>query len=203
MKSPLLSGKILPWMAAMALCATAALAQGAPPSPPPNGGPDGPHKAFNDADIAKMHARICLDLYAQEAGHLTVLETRLQLNDKQKSAFEKWKAVKMTAAKALADACAAMAPPPKDGAKPKAPSPVDALKSEMQHLKARVAELKAEEPALEALVGALSEEQLQAFAPPHGGPHWAGRKGPHEDPTDGPKDGHGPGDAPPPPPDRD
>ena len=182
------------WLAALALCTTAGLAQNVPP--PPEGGPvppsKPPSKDVSPSDMAKHHAQMCIGHYAQEVGALASLETELQLTDAQKPAFEKWKAVKLTAAKTQADICAARPPPPpptKDGTKPNHPSPVEALKNHEQRLKVRLNELKAEQPALEALVDVLSPEQLRLLTPPHGGPHDGGQdKGPH--------DGMGPGNGP-------
>lgn len=172
--------------AALLLCAPAALAQGAPPPGGPMGGhgPMGPGKGPDGAEMAKMHAQMCQDGYAQDVGRFATLEVRLQLTDKQKPLFERWKALKLKAAKAHAESCAAMNPPeppdPSAGTAPKAPDPVEGLKREEARLKARLADLKAEIPAFEALCASLSDEQKHALTPPPGrhGPGGPGMRGP-------------------------
>jgi hypothetical protein len=165
---------LLPLIASLCLGASAALAQDAPPPPPAgaNSSPDlqAPGKAPSKEDMEKMHARMCLDGYAMEAGRLATLEVRLQLTAKQQSAFDRWKAVKLAAAKARAADCSAMKMP--DPGKAEKPSFVEGLKAEERHLKDRLADIKAELPASEALAAVLSDEQKCALAPPHhGGPH--------------------------------
>lgn len=213
---------MLPLAAALMLCASPALAQGAPqgmpPGPPPGQpgahGPMGPE--VDQADMAKMHAQMCRDIYAREVGRLAALEVKLDLTAKQKSPFERWKQVKLKSAQARADACAAMKmpepPAAKPGEKPKAPDPVEMLKGEETHLKAKLADLKAEIPALEALAAGLSDEQKAALMMPPGGPAGGpaggpegpgmrgpgGPKGPGKHGMGGPGGPEGPG-APPPP----
>jgi len=202
MSSQMALHTLLPLIATLALCAPAALAQEATPLPMGHhAGLGGAEKGLSLEDIGKMHAHWCNALYAHEAGALTTLEVELQLSDKQKPAFDRWKAIKLATAKAHADACSAgkMPPPPdQDKAKGKAPPPVEGLKIEMQHLKDRLADIKAELPALEALAATLTDEQLHTLLP-HGGPH-AGHGGPHNGPNEGPESGlqNGPGIPPPP-----
>ncbi|MGB8602237.1 MAG: hypothetical protein WCD42_08585 [Rhizomicrobium sp.] len=185
---------------AAALIAPAALAQAAPPPAGPNTGP-GPFagKAFSKEDMQKHHAQMCSGFYAHEVGALAELEVRLQLTAKQKPLFEKWKTVKLSAAKAHSETCLSMKgpdlPPPDagKGAKPPVPSPVEGLKHEMQGLQDKLTEIKAELPALEALAASLSDDQKLALEPHHGprGP-MGGPQGPHDGPHDGGHDGpHG------------
>lgn len=155
---------------AAALIAPAALAQAAPPPAGPDGA--GPGKAISKADMEKHHAQMCNGFYAHEVGALAELEVRLQLTATQKPLFEKWKAVKLSAAKSHSDACLSMKgpdmPPPDaaKAAKPPVPSPAEGLKHEMQGLQDKLAEIKAELPALEALTASLSDDQKMALVPP-------------------------------------
>lgn len=184
-----------------ALIAPAALADTTPPPVGPNGGPGPfPGKAFSKEDMQKHHAQMCSGFYAHEVGALAELEVRLQLTAKQKALFEKWKTVKLSAAKAHSETCLSMKgpdlPPPDAGkdAKPPVPSPVEGLKHEMQGLQDKLAEIKAELPALEALAASLSDDQKLALEPHHGprGP-MGGPQGPHDGPHGGPDQGGEPG----------
>ncbi|GAA0562076.1 Spy/CpxP family protein refolding chaperone [Rhizomicrobium electricum] len=155
--------------AALLFASGSALAQ----TPPP---PDHSGKA----DMQQHFTDMCRDRQAHTAGELAMLETRLQLSDQQKPLFERWKKVKLGAAKS--SDCL----PPPDGE----PTIVDRVKHEEKMLRARLDELKAEQPALEALFASLSPEQKKAFAPPrHPGQD---RPGPMRGPGD-----HGPGTPPP------
>lgn len=153
------------------------------------------------ADLQRHFVEMCQDRLARATGEIAFLETKLGLTEQQMPLFERWKKIKLNAAK-QADCT-----PPPDGE----PSIVDRLKREEKMLRQRLDELKAEQPALEALVASLSAEQKNAFAPPHGfgpgAPHPGGpgldhRRGPGADRPHG----EGPGDdehgAPPPPPEH-
>ncbi len=168
--------RILPAATAMLFVAGTALAQ-TPPAPPPN---HPPAKAMMTDRFAEM----CRDRPARAAGEVAALETRLQLTEKQRPLFERWKKVKLAGAKS-----ADCTPPSND-----APSVLDALKHEETMLRQRLDELKAEQPALEALFASLTGEQKKAFVPPahHRGP---GRPGPMGQPG-----GHD--SLPPPPPEN-
>jgi hypothetical protein len=172
-------------LAALLLCAGAAAAEG-PPDPM--------HAAsFDKAQMQKHHARMCSDILAGASGEMAFLEVKLALSGSQKPLFERWKAVRLDAARKHAADCAATMPPDKE------PSLLDNAKQEEKMLRTRLDDLHAEMPALEALAGALSDEQKGVLAhgammgPPPGGfrgmPHKGGCGAP---PPDG---GHG---APPP-----
>jgi hypothetical protein len=126
--------------ATMALTAPAALAQQAPP-------PD------HAADFAKHHAEMCTDHYARTVGKLAELETRLALTSSQKTPFERWKDVKLNHAKAQSAKCADFKPLGPDA------SILDRRQREIDMLQRRLDTLKAETPALEALVKVLTPEQ--------------------------------------------
>ena len=194
---------VVPFFASLALCASAAMAQDAPQAPPaPAAGQMGPGPMhMSKEDMAKHHARMCIDGYAHAVGELATLEAKLALAGEQKPLFESWKKVKLASAKARADECAVMKMPEKDA------SIVEHLKLEEKMLNSRLADLRAELPALEALAGSLNDEQKHAFGHRHmhgpfggegpmGGEH--GMDGHGNGPGAGP--GPGPdGDAPPPP----
>jgi hypothetical protein len=167
--------RILSAATAMLFVAGTAMAQ-TPPAPPPD------HPSAR-AMMKDRFAEMCRDRPARTAGEVAALEVRLQLTEKQKPLFERWKKVKLAAARS-----ADCTPPSND-----APSIVDVLKHEETMLRQRLDELKAEQPALEALFASLTDEQKKAFMPP---PH---HRGPGRPDTMGPPGGHG---LPPPPPEN-
>lgn len=130
--------------AAMTLAAPAALAQQAPP-------PDRP------MDFAKHHAEMCTNHYAHAVGKLAELETRLALTSSQKTAFERWKTVKLEHAKAQSAKCADFKPLGPDA------SILEHRQHMIARLEERLAALKAETPSLEALVKVLTPEQQQVL----------------------------------------
>ncbi len=147
---------IVPFVAALALCSSAALAQDAAAPPPPDSPMMG-RMHFDKAEMEKHRAQMCSDHYARAVGKLAYLETKLALTDQQKPAFERWKDVKLTSAKAHSAACATRQWPGPDA------SIMERVKMQTKHLQDRLAELKAETPSLEALVGTLSAEQQKAL----------------------------------------
>jgi hypothetical protein len=153
-------------LTALVLSAGTALAQ-MPPAPPfEKGLPD-------KAEMQRHFAEMCHDRLAHVTGDIAFLEVKLALTDPQKPLFERWKKIKLTAAKA--GDCA----PPPEGK----PSLTDPLKHEEKMLRQRLDELKAELPALEALAASLSDGQKEAFA--RRGPHWGGNH--HGPDRNGPK----------------
>lgn len=126
--------------AAMLVAAPAALAQQTPP-------PD------RSADFAKFHAEMCTNHYAHAVGKLAELETKLALTSSQKGAFERWKDIKLKNAKAQSTKCADFTPPGRDA------SIMELRQRQIARLEERLAALKAETPALDALVKVLTPEQ--------------------------------------------
>lgn len=128
----------LPVMALLAFSTTAALAEDmAPPKP----------------DWAARHAQMCNDRYADAVGKLATLEVRLNLTSAQKSAFERWKSAKLATVKAHVAQCTDFKPLGRDAAI------MELRKEQIARAEARLSELKAETPALEALVKVLTPEQ--------------------------------------------
>jgi len=140
---------VLPILAALALTAPAALAQDAPQSPKHHG------MQMSADEMAKHHGEMCSDLYARAVGKLAALEVRLNLTAAQKQTFERWKQVKLAHAKDHAAKCADMTPPDRDA------SIIELHQHQIARLEDRLANLKAETPALEALVKILTPEQQQ------------------------------------------
>ena len=154
---------IVPFIASLALCASAAMAQDAPQAPP---APTAAHMGhgpwhMNKEDMAKHHAQRCSDRYARAVGALAYLETRLALTDRQKPLFDRWQRVKLSAARAHSDECTTMMPRDMDA------SIIDRMKMHEKKMKARLADLQAELPSLEALFASLTDEQKHALERTH------------------------------------
>jgi hypothetical protein len=154
---------VIPFIASLALCASAAMAQDAPTPP---SAPVAKHMGhgpwhMNKENWAEHHAQRCSDFYAHAVGGLAYLETRLALTDNQKPLFERWKHVKLESAKAHADECGTMMPRDMDA------SIIDRLKMHEKMMKSRLADLQAQMPSLEALVASLSDEQKHVLERTH------------------------------------
>jgi hypothetical protein len=141
---------VVPVLASLAF-AGSALAQEAPQ------GAMAHRMQLSDADMSKHHADMCSDMYAKAVGGMATLEVKLKLTTAQKPLFERWKKVRLESAKTRADKCGTMKMPDRDG------SIMDGLKRETTMLEARLAELKAETPALGALVNALDKDQQETL----------------------------------------
>jgi hypothetical protein len=138
---------IVPIVAALAFAGSAVAQDGPKTIPGPGAGP-GPNWAAH-------HANMCNNQYAGAVGRLAALEVQLKLTSAQKPAFDRWRNVKLSGAKAEADNCAGMMAPGGDR------SVVEAHKMQIAKVEARLADLKAETPALDALANALTPDQLQ------------------------------------------
>ena len=147
----------LPLLAALALGAPAALAQAAPPAPPPAGQGWG---HFSKEDMQKHMAQMCEDRYARAVGKLAYLEAKLQLTDIQKPLFERWKGELLSTVKTRTAKCG-------EPKKPLDEDIVGHLKRQEERLKTRLADLQAQMPALEALVGSLSDAQKHILIQAH------------------------------------
>ncbi|HEY2069604.1 MAG TPA: Spy/CpxP family protein refolding chaperone [Rhizomicrobium sp.] len=153
--------KLLPVAALGLLCVGAAVAQNAPP-------PD--RHAWMEAhkgDMAKFNAQMCTDMYAHHVGMVAELGARLNLNDSQRSLFERWKTVSLDGAKAREAACQSHTPGNMDH-RPSLPEREARMR---EHLKARLAEMDAQQPALDALYNSLSPDQKMELDHMHGGEH--------------------------------
>ena len=183
---------LIPILACLALCAgavgtlvvTGAFAQTASDRDahkPAMTRPIGPHH-HNPEEMAARMKTMCADRYARAVGMLAYIEAKLQLTPAQQPLFARWKDVKLDAAAARRDKCdTRMA----EGAKGKwreggnRPSVVDRMNREEDMLKHRLAELQAEQPALEALYNSLTQDQKMALGDlgHHRGMHGMGGPG--------------------------
>ena len=137
----------------LAFCGPA-LAQSAP-----NSGPSEHHWQKPSADqMAAWHARMCNDLYARKAGRLAYLQAALSITDAQKGAFDQWRDAELAAAKSRTAMCLSRAP---DEKREHDALARNAMMQKM--LESKLAELKSERPALEALYSSLSPDQKTVF----------------------------------------
>jgi len=144
---------LIPLFASLMLSATAALAQTPPPAPPQGGEHHMMRMEFNKGDMEKHRAEMCADRYAHAVGEIAYLQTKLALTDKQKPLFDRWQKVILETAKTHSGECATVKLPSPEG------SVIDKLKLQERMMKERLADLQAQMPALEALVGSLNTEQ--------------------------------------------
>jgi hypothetical protein len=142
---------VVPVLASLAFAGPTALAQEAPQ------GPMHHRMQMSAEDMSKHHAEMCGDMYAKAVGGMAALEVKLKLTAAQKPLFERWKTVRLSSAKAHSDKCGTMKMPDRDM------SIVDGLKLETTMLEARLADLRAETPSLEALVNALDKDQQETL----------------------------------------
>jgi hypothetical protein len=143
---------------------------------PDGGGAQQQHRWHTESpeQMAQWHTQMCKDRYAREAGKLAYLQAALSITDAQRGAFDQWRDAKLSAAKEHSDACLAHAP-----MRDAEHGHGDALEHnarEVKMLEGRLAELKSERPALEALYSSLSPEQKKVFdrAAEHGHHHHMG-----------------------------
>jgi hypothetical protein len=141
---------VVPVLAGLAFTGSA-LAQDAPQGPMPH------RMQMSAEDMSKHHADMCSNMYAGAVGKLATLEVKLKLTAAQKPLFERWKNIRLSSAKAHADKCGTMKMPDRDM------SIIDGLKLHTMMLEARLADLKAETPSLEALVNALDKDQQETL----------------------------------------
>jgi hypothetical protein len=123
---------------------------------------------------------MCQDMNARAAGRLAYLETRLELAAGQRAAFNRWRDVRLAAAKRRAETCAT-APMGQGrggrgpGAQMAQANPVERLARQEQMLRQRLADITAERPALDALYASLTPDQRQKFTPANGPRNGMGR----------------------------
>jgi len=134
--------------------------------------------ALNPEQLAQRRDQLCKDMTARVAGRLAYLETRLELTQAQRGAFNKWRDVRLAAASQRAQTCATT--PARQGrgagnAQAQRPSPVERMARQEQMLRQRLATITAERPALEALYNSLTPEQRQKFTPANGPRNGMGR----------------------------
>jgi hypothetical protein len=152
-------------------------------------GPDGAgahawHKPSPE-EMAAWHTQMCKERYAHAAGRMAYLQASLGITDAQRGAFEQWRDTVLSAAKSHSDSC--LAHQPIQG------QMHDALERNARMekmLETKLAELKSERPALEALYSSLTPDQKKLFdheGDHHHGHHHMGERFGMD------HDGHGPG----------
>ena len=117
----------------------------------------------------EWHQKMCTERYALKAARLAYLEAKLALTDQQRPAWSKWRQIKLDAAEQRRTAC--LQHQHKEGAN------LTAIEREARRekfLSARLAQLQASKPALQALYDALNPEQKALFdqAAAHHRHHW-------------------------------
>ncbi len=106
----------------------------------------------------EWHQKMCTERYAQKAARLAYLDAKLALTDQQRPAWNKWRQIKLDAAEQRRSAC--LQHQAKEGATPTAPDREARME---KFLSARLAQLQASKPALQALYDTLSPEQKTLF----------------------------------------
>ncbi len=104
---------------------------------------------------------LCENLYASRAAGIAFLEAKLQLNSAQRPLFARWKDISLDRAKRHEEDCRAHAGHLRAGERP---DMVEQLSREEDMLKARLADIQAERPALTALYAGLTPAQKEEFA---------------------------------------
>ena len=143
----------------MAFTAPVAFAQSAPPSDGAQPQQHAWHKP-NPEEMAAWHAERCKSHYARVAGKLAFLQADLSITDAQRGAFDQWKGVVLSSAKAHSDACLAHTA---DGKEMHRHDALERNARMEKMLEGKLAELKAERPALESLYASLTPDQKKAF----------------------------------------
>jgi len=149
---------ILSAAAGLGLAMSAAFAQTATaPATPAKPGAMMGWRHFDQADMAKHMTEMCENRYAGAVGHLATLEVKLNLTPKQKPLFDAWRDAVLSAAKSRVAECQNFKMPDEKL------SIVDHVKMHEKRLQAQLAVLKAQMPTLEALNGALTDDQQATF----------------------------------------
>jgi len=131
-------------------------------APPPDMGP-GMAPGVGRVIIRGMQpGQFCQDMYARKAGEMAFLEAKLQLNAGQQPLFARWRGITLDVAKRNEGECSGRVQ--KARATGSRPDMMQRLDREEDMLKARLADIQAERPALNALYGVLNPTQKQEFA---------------------------------------
>jgi hypothetical protein len=113
---------------------------------------------YEGKDPSAWRQQFCTERYARKASHLAYLEPKLNLADQQMPAWTKWRQVKMDAAERRRTACLA-----RDWSKDEQETALDREARVEKWLTARLQELQASRPALQALYDSLNPEQKAVF----------------------------------------
>ena len=124
----------------------------------------------------KMQQRLtsmCTDRTARETGHLAYLEAKLKLTSTQTAAWTKYRDAMTAQAKTAEQNC--LSRPAR--VKGERPSIVERQAMMEKGLEARLASLKATQPALQGLYATLNDEQKQIINKQGGNRHFANWRG--------------------------
>jgi hypothetical protein len=146
---------LIPLLACTALVGGGIALADAPPKPP-----DGAMHRMSKEDMQRHRTEMCSNMYAFAAGRMAFVEAKLSLSPAQEGAFDKWKGVKLSEAKAHSAKCASMPMP--DMAE--RGSPVEHMAHEEERLKMRLADLQTERPVLAAFYNTLNDTQKHELA---------------------------------------
>jgi hypothetical protein len=161
--------------------ATAAFSQGVPANPPSRDSSvqqpamSHPGMMHREEDPVVRHKTFCGDRYAHEIGRLAYLEAKLDLTEKQRSAWHKWQQWQMDGADKEQVDCLSNTPKPEGR-----PTALDMEAQMEKALSIKLQSLQSSRPSLEALYEALTPAQRAILdrpphgdhiAPPHGEPH--------------------------------
>jgi hypothetical protein len=114
-------------------------------------------------EIGPGREQLCHDLYAGKAGELAFLEAKLSLDAKQAPLFDRWKQVRLDIAKQHESECSGSPPRRSAAQRDQRLNMMDRLAREEEMLKARLADIQSERPALIALYNALTPQQKEEF----------------------------------------
>jgi len=117
---------------------------------------DGGHRWHNRGEWQQQR---CTDRYARKAAHLAYLEAKLALTDAQRPAWTKWRQTQLDAADQRKSSCL-QHQEKKEGEKP---TVIEREARAEKWLSARLAQLQASKPALQALYDTLTPEQKAEF----------------------------------------
>jgi len=108
-----------------------------------------------ERDTAEARKERCAERYARRVGRLAYIEARLSLNDQQRPVWTKWRQFKLDVAEQRRTRCI-------ERTTRREEAPATALEREARRerrLAARLQELQASRPALQALYDSLNAEQ--------------------------------------------
>lgn len=144
---------LLPVLAAAALACSAAYAGDAQPAQTRPMA----HR-FDPAQMQQHLAQRCTNRYAHAVGRMAALEVELNLTSAQKPLFARWKDKVLASAKERSTQCADIKVPDHR------PTLVEREKMRTKIMEARLDDLKAQMPALEALSTSLTDDQQKVLA---------------------------------------
>lgn len=111
-------------------------------------------------EMQKHHASMCMDRSARETGHLAYLEAKLKPTSAQTAVWTAYRDAMTAQAKASEKDCLARTKPARGEARP---SIVERQAMMEKGLEAKLAGLKATQPALQALYATLTDDQKQVL----------------------------------------